>query len=100
MISEFNSLSDKVGRLALLTQTLRQENADLRLHLTSMNNDKEALVQRMDQAYRRIEALLAKLPETALDADSDAEAELDDELNTAAEPAESADSEMTEEKVL
>jgi cell division protein ZapB len=97
MISEFNSLSDKVGRLALLTQTLRQENADLRLHLTSLNNDKEALVQRMDQAHRRIEALLAKLPETLLDADPDADADLDDELKTGAE---SAESELTEEKVL
>jgi cell division protein ZapB len=85
MISEFNSLSEKVGRLALLTQTLRQENADLRLHLTSLNNDKEALVQRMDEAHRRIEALLAQLPAAELDAELDANA---------------AELELTEEKVL
>jgi cell division protein ZapB len=85
MISEFNSLSEKVGRLALLTQTLRQENADLRLHLTSLNNDKEALARRMDEAHRRIEALLAKLPAAELDAGLDANA---------------AELELTEEKVL
>jgi cell division protein ZapB len=58
MISEFNSLSEKVGRLAILAQTLRQENADLRLHLSSVNNDKEALARRMEEAHRRIAALL------------------------------------------
>jgi cell division protein ZapB len=97
MISEFNSLSDKVGRLALLTQTLRQENADLRLHLTSLTNDKEALQQRMDQAHRRIEAILAKLPETMLDALPESDTGVDDELKHAAE---SAEPELTEEKVL
>jgi cell division protein ZapB len=63
MISEFHSLSEKVGRLAALTQSLRQENADLRRHLSSLDNDKEALTKRMDEAHRRIAALLEKLPE-------------------------------------
>ena len=85
MISEFNSLSEKVGRLAQLTQTLRQENADLRLHVTSLANDKEALLRRMEEAYGRIEALLEKLPETALDAEPEIEA---------------AELELTEEKVV
>ncbi|MDB5992361.1 MAG: domain containing protein [Herbaspirillum sp.] len=92
MISEFNSLSEKVSRLALLTQTLRQENADLRLHLTSLNNDKDALARRMDEAHRRIAALLAKLPATELDAEPDVvAAELD---------IDTAEPELTEEKVL
>ncbi|RXZ33222.1 DUF904 domain-containing protein [Oxalobacteraceae bacterium CAVE-383] len=85
MISEFNSLAEKVSRLAQLTQTLRQENADLRLHVTSLNNDKEALVRRMEEAHRRIEALLGKLPETELDAEPEADA---------------AELELTEEKVV
>lgn len=85
MISEFNSLSEKVGRLAQLTQTLRQENADLRLHVTSLTNDKEALLRRMEEAHGRIAALLEKLPETELDAEPEAEA---------------AELELTEEKVV
>ncbi len=63
MISEFNALSEKVSRLATLTQSLRQENADLRLHLINLSNDKEALSKRMDEAHRRITALLERLPE-------------------------------------
>jgi cell division protein ZapB len=87
MISEFNSLSEKVGRLAILAQTLRQENADLRLHLSSVNNDKEALAKRMEEAHRRIAALLEKLPEIESEAEP-------------IEPAESAESEFAEEKVV
>lgn len=93
MISEFDSLSEKVGRLAQLTQTLRQENADLRLHLTSLANDKDALARRMDEAHDRIAALLAKLPETALDAGPEAEAEV-------AAKADTAELELTEEKAV
>jgi cell division protein ZapB len=77
MIPEFNSLSEKVSRLAVLAQTLRQENADLRLHLSSLKSDKEALATRMDEAHRRIAALLEKLPETESDAQSDAEPDLE-----------------------
>jgi cell division protein ZapB len=93
MISEFNSLSEKVGRLAQLAQTLRQENADLRLHVTSLNNDKEALARRMDEAHRRIEALLGKLPET------EAESELEAELGADAD-IDAAELELTEEKAV
>ncbi|HEY4316606.1 MAG TPA: DUF904 domain-containing protein [Herbaspirillum sp.] len=91
MISEFNSLSEKVGRLALLAQTLRQENADLRLHVTSLTNDKEALVRRMDEAHRRIEALLGTLPETESEAEPEpgADTEID-----------GAELELTEEKAV
>jgi cell division protein ZapB len=91
MISEFNSLSEKVDLLAQLAHTLRQENADLRLHVTSLNNDKEALVRRMDEAYRRIEALLGKLPEP----ESDLEAGQVQDAET-----DGAELELTEEKVV
>ncbi|MDB5777297.1 MAG: domain containing protein [Herbaspirillum sp.] len=63
MIPEFNSLSEKIARLAALAHALRQENADLRLQMTSLSNDKEALSRRMDEAQRRVAALLEKLPE-------------------------------------
>lgn len=80
MISEFHSLSEKISRLAILAQTLRQENADLRLHLSSLNNDKEALAKRMDEAQRRIVALLEKLPVTESEAQSDAESDLESDM--------------------
>jgi hypothetical protein len=71
MIPEFNSLSEKVSRLATLTQALRQENADLRQHLSSLSNDKEMLSRRMAEAQQRIAALLEKLPEALLEPESE-----------------------------
>jgi cell division protein ZapB len=93
MIPEFNSLSEKVSRLALLAQTLRQENADLRLHLSSLNNDKEALAKRMDEASRRIAALLEKLPATESDAQFDAASDMESDI-------ESEEPEFAEEKAV
>jgi cell division protein ZapB len=93
MIPEFNSLSEKVSRLALLAQTLRQENADLRLHLSSLNSDKEALAKRMDEASRRIAALLEKLPATESDAQFDAASDIESDI-------ESEEPEFAEEKAV
>jgi cell division protein ZapB len=55
MISEFQALSDKISRLAELTQSLRQENAQLR-------QDNKFLCEIVAEAQRRIETLLAQIP--------------------------------------
>lgn len=55
MISEFQDLSDKIDRLAGLTQSLRQENAQLR-------NTNKLLAETVCEAQRRIAALLARIP--------------------------------------
>jgi cell division protein ZapB len=93
MIPEFNSLSEKVSRLAILTQTLRQENADLRLQMSSLKSDKEALAKRMDEAAHRIAALLEKLPEIESDAQSDGESDIESDI-------ESEEPEFAEEKAV
>ena len=68
MISEFQDLSDKIDRLAQLTQSLRAENYLLRRanHLLSVEN--VAFKERLQEAQRRVEALLEQLP-PAPDAD-------------------------------
>lgn len=56
MISEFQDLSDKIDRLAELTLSLRQENAQLR-------QANKFLCQTVAEAQRRIEVLLTQIPE-------------------------------------
>jgi predicted nuclease with TOPRIM domain len=76
MISEFQDLSDKITRLAELTQSLRRENAQLRQSNKLLSDENVAFMARLSEAQRRVEALLAQLPaphDEAADADADAE---------------------------
>jgi cell division protein ZapB len=63
MISEFHDLSDKIDRLAALTQSLRRENATLRQSNALLAAENEAFMARLSEAQRRVEALLAQIPE-------------------------------------
>ena len=65
MISEFNDLSDKIDRLAELTQSLRRENATLRQSNAILASENEAFMERLSEAQRRVEALLATIPPEA-----------------------------------
>jgi cell division protein ZapB len=62
MISEFHSLSEKITQLAELAQSLRRENAQLRLNVAEATAENADLSRRMQEAYKRITALLEKLP--------------------------------------
>ena len=62
MVSEFHQLSEKIVQLAELTQSLRRENADLRLSLASLTTENTDLAKRIEEAYRRVSALLDKIP--------------------------------------
>jgi len=62
MISEFNDLSDKIDRLAALTQSLRRENATLRQSNALLAAENVAFMERLSEAQRRVEALLATIP--------------------------------------
>jgi cell division protein ZapB len=62
MISEFHDLSDKIDRLAALTQSLRRENATLRQSNALLAAENEAFMERLSEAQRRVEALLAQIP--------------------------------------
>lgn len=62
MISEFQDLSDKISRLAEMTQSLRRENAVLRQYNAHLTAENIAYIERLDQAQRRVQALLEKIP--------------------------------------
>ncbi|HEY0488310.1 MAG TPA: DUF904 domain-containing protein [Telluria sp.] len=63
MISEFQELSEKIDRLAEMTVSLRRENAALRQSNTLLGRENEAFMDRLSEAQRRVEALLAQLPD-------------------------------------
>ncbi|AKZ65556.1 BRLZ domain containing protein [Herbaspirillum hiltneri N3] len=65
MSSEFHLLSEKVAQLAAMTQSLRRENADLRLNVSALTTENAELSRRMDEAHQRVAALIEKLPVTA-----------------------------------
>ena len=62
MISEFQDLSDKIDRLAEMTTSLRRENALLRQSNVLLGRENEAFMERLSEAQRRVEALLAQMP--------------------------------------
>ncbi|SHG41560.1 hypothetical protein [Massilia sp. CF038] len=63
MISEFHDLSDKIDRLAELTQSLRRENATLRQSNALLAAENLAFMERLTEAQHRVEALLAQMPQ-------------------------------------
>jgi uncharacterized protein (TIGR02449 family) len=65
MISEFQDLSDKINRLAQLTQALRSENYLLRQANALLGAENVDFKERLEQAQRRVEALLEQLPAPA-----------------------------------
>lgn len=62
MVSEFHSLFEKINQLAELAQSLRRENAELRLNVAAATAENADLSTRMQEAYKRIAALLEKIP--------------------------------------
>jgi cell division protein ZapB len=62
MISEFHQLSEKIAKLAELAQALRRENAELRLTQVGLTAENADLARRIDEAYKRVSALLDKIP--------------------------------------
>lgn len=62
MISEFQDLSDKIDRLAQLTQSLRAENYLLRQANSLLSAENIAFKERLIEAQRRVETLLEQFP--------------------------------------
>jgi len=85
MISEFQDLSDKIDRLAQLTQSLRAENYLLRQANSLLSAENIAFKERLIEAQRRVEALLEQFPapEGAEGPDADGEDREDGEANEA-----------------
>ena len=88
MISEFQDLSDKIDRLAQLTQSLRAENYLLRQANTMLSAENLSFKERLFAAQQRIEAMLDELPKPPGE-----EAQGEGEHDTAATASATPDSE-------
>ena len=86
MISEFQDLSDKIDRLAQLTQSLRAENYLLRQANSLLSAENLAFKERLILAQTRVEALLEQFPapEAEAEAGADPDPDADDEPARAA----------------
>jgi len=62
MIPDFHQLSEKIAQLAELAQSLRRENADLRLKSALVAAENAELSKRMQEAHQRVAALLDQIP--------------------------------------
>ena len=71
MISEFQELSEKIDRLAQLTQSLRAENYLLRQANTLLSAENLAFKERLIEAQRRVEAVLDELPKPPEDPENE-----------------------------
>lgn len=62
MNSDFHQLSEKIKQLAELAQSLRRENADLRVGAAALVAENADLARRIQVAHQRVSALLGKIP--------------------------------------
>mgnify|MGYP001301442936 FL=1 len=63
MTKQLDALEGKVAQVANLCHSLRAENQELRARLASAEEERLRLVQRMEAARTRLEALAEQVPE-------------------------------------
>jgi uncharacterized protein (TIGR02449 family) len=62
MLEDFDALARKVAELARMAQSLRTENQQLRAQLAAASSELDTLRGRVEQATRRLDAVLERLP--------------------------------------
>ncbi len=63
MMNELDALEDKITKVTALCRALRAENVQLKERLVAAEEDKTALMSRMEIARGQLEHLARKLPE-------------------------------------
>ncbi|MBP7488783.1 MULTISPECIES: hypothetical protein [Azospira] len=63
MTKQLDALEGKVAQVVNLCHSLRAENQELRARLASAEDERLRLVERMEAARARLEALAEQLPE-------------------------------------
>lgn len=63
MEMELEALAGKVEKVAALVGRLQSDNADLKRRLVALEAERDSLLQSMEQARSRVEALIGQLPE-------------------------------------
>ena len=63
MKGDLTVLEDKIEQFLAFCQSLRAENQALRSRVAGLEDERQSLVDKIDTARARLEALMAKLPE-------------------------------------
>ena len=63
MKGDLTVLEDKIEQFLAFCQSLRAENQALRSRVAGLEDERRSLVDKIDTARARLEALMAKLPE-------------------------------------
>ena len=63
MLDELDNLAAKINEIAAMVKTLRTENQQLRAQLVAASSELELMNGRVDEAARRLDALMQRLPD-------------------------------------
>jgi cell division protein ZapB len=67
-MTELENLEQKLAQLVALTRQVRDENRDLRLHLTRLEVENKSLHDKVDAARGKLESLIERLPDVSEEA--------------------------------
>ncbi|HEY4370568.1 MAG TPA: DUF904 domain-containing protein [Burkholderiales bacterium] len=62
-MTELENLEQKLAQLVALAQQVREENRDLRMHITRLENENKTLQEKVNAARGRLESLIERLPD-------------------------------------
>lgn len=63
MDGDLSSFEQKIEQVVAYCQTLRDENRKLREQVAGLEDEKQALTEKIDTTCTRLEALMSRLPE-------------------------------------
>jgi cell division protein ZapB len=61
-MTEFENLEQKLAQLVALTQQVRDENRELRVHATKLESENKNLTEKVNAARAKLESLISRLP--------------------------------------
>jgi uncharacterized protein (TIGR02449 family) len=67
-MTELENLEQKLAQLVALTQQVREENRDLRVHVTKLEGENKNLKEKANAARAKLETLISRLPDVSEEA--------------------------------
>jgi cell division protein ZapB len=67
-MTELEKLEQKLAQLVALAQQVREENRDLRMQMTRLENENKSLQDKVNAARGKLESLIERLPNAAEEA--------------------------------
>lgn len=67
-MTELENLEQKLNALVALAQRMREENRDLRIHVTRLENENKSLQDKVNTARDKLEGLIERLPDVSEEA--------------------------------